>query len=168
MEFYDVVNARYSVRRYSDRPVPEDALARVLDAARNAPSACNLQPWHFYVVKGDEAKKALFTGGQSWVAAAPVVIVACSIPARAWVRAYDGKNHSDVDLSIATEHILLSAAAEGLATCWIGSFDPERFKRVLNIPAGVVPVAATPLGYGEEAYRPHDRKPLEEIVTVVG
>lgn len=169
MDFYDAVNARFSVRKYSDRQIPDDVLLRVLDAGRNAPSACNLQPWHFYVVRDASVKASLFPNGrQGWVAAAPVVIVACNTPGTAWVRGYDQKNHADVDLSIAMEHILLAAATEGLGTCWVGSFDPAHATKVLGLPEGVVPVAITPLGYPEEAHRPHDRKPLEETVTFIG
>ncbi len=166
MDFYDVVNARYSARKYSDRPVPEEALLRMLEAARVAPSACNIQPWHIYVVQDEATRRQLFPPDrQGWAADAPVVLVACSYPDSAWKRSYDGKNHADIDLGIVTEHLVLAAAAEGLGTCWICAFDPELFRTVLQLPAGMEPVAATPLGYPDCEPRPRNRKPLEEIIT---
>ncbi|MDH7570465.1 MAG: nitroreductase family protein [Armatimonadota bacterium] len=166
MEFYETVNARYSVRRYSAQPVSDEVVGRVLEAARLAPSACNYQPWHFFVVRDAETRRRLFPNPhQAWVAEAPVVLVACSVPERAWVRRYDGKNHADVDVAIAMEHIVLAATAEGLGTCWICAFDPKLFREVLELPAEMEPVAATPLGYAAVAPGERSRKPLEEIVT---
>jgi len=166
MNFYDTVFARRSIRRYSDEPVPEDALVRILEAARVAPSACNIQPWHFFVVRDAEMRTRLFPPDrQVWAGVAPVVLVACSLPGAAWVRGYDKKNHADVDLGIAMEHIMLAATEEGLATCWICAFDPTLFRTVLALPAEMEPVAATPLGYADAEPGPFIRKPLEEIVT---
>ena len=168
MSFYELIGKRRSIRDYSDRPVAEEAVRRVLDAARLAPSACNKQPWHFYAIRDEAIRRQLFSPEkQDWAGEAPVVIVACSRPAEAWVRWADHKNHADVDLAIAFEHIVLAATAEGLGTCWICAFDPEHFRRVLQLPPELEPVAATPLGYakGEVGARP--RKALEEIVTFV-
>ena len=166
MDFYDVVQARYSVRKYTDQPVPEETIRRVLEAARLAPSACNKQPWHFFVVRDEDLRRRLFPPDrQVWAGEAPVVLVACSYPGSAWVRSYDGKNHADVDLGIAVEHLMLAAAAEGLGACWICAFDPELFRKVLQLPAGMEPVAATPLGYPATEQPPCNRKPLDEIVT---
>lgn len=168
MHFYELINARYSVRAYADRPVPREALLRILEAARVAPSACNKQPWHFFLVTDPATRAALFPNErQSWISAAPAVLVACSYPDRAWQRAYDGKNHADIDLAIAMEHIVLAATEEGLGTCWICAFDPQVFREVLRLPAEMEPVAATPLGYGASEPRPRDRKPLDEIVTIL-
>jgi len=166
MSFYDVIEARHSVRKYTDQPVPEDALQRILEAARLAPSACNRQPWHFYVITDKAIREALFTPEkQGWAAEAPVTIVACSRPAEAWVRWADNKNHADIDMAITFEHIVLAATEEGLGTCWICAFDPEHFRKVLKLPEGMEPVAVTPLGYaaGDPGARP--RKALAEIVT---
>jgi nitroreductase len=138
----------------------------VLEAARLAPSAVNYQPWHFFVVRDAETRHRLFPSvRQAWIPAAPVLLVACSVPQSAWVRRFDGKNHADVDLAIAMDHAILAATAEGLGTCWVCSFDPALFKSVLELPEGMEPVAATPLGYAAQVPGPRDRKPLAEIVT---
>ncbi|HOF88967.1 MAG TPA: nitroreductase family protein [Armatimonadota bacterium] len=166
MSFLELVTNRYSVRKYDCRPVPAEVLARILEAARLAPSACNTQPWRFFVVTNAAARAALFPHErQAWISAAPVVLVACSYPAHAWKRAYDGKNHADVDLAIAMEHLVLAATEAGLGTCWICAFDPAVFRQVLTLPPDMEPVAATPLGYSLDTPRPKHRKPLAEIVT---
>jgi len=165
MDFYEAVNNRRSIRAFQGTPVPEDALQRIMEAARLAPSACNKQPWHFYVIR-DEALKAELVGTrQPWAATAPVVIVACSIPGIAWVRSFDEKNHADIDIAITAEHIILAAAAEGLATCWVCSFDPKVARRVLEIPAEWEPAIIIPLGYAAAEAGATTRKRLGETVT---
>ncbi len=168
MDFYDVIKARLSVRRYTNQPVPDEAIGRILEAARQAPSACNRQPWHFFVVRDEAVRRALCAPEkQEWAAAAPVIIVACSRPAAAWVRWADQKNHADIDVAIAFEHIVLAAAAEGLGSCWICAFDPRHARDVLRLPAELEPVAMTPIGYPASAASPRPRQELAAIVTVV-
>ena len=164
MDFYDVLKHRRSVRAYRDEPVEEEKLGRVLEAARIAPSAANRQPWHFLVIRDAELRARLLEAySQPWFAEAPVIICACARPAEAWQRS-DDKNYCDVDVTIAMDHLILAAAAEGLGTCWIGAFKPDRLRDVLGLPDELEPVALTPLGYPAEGPEPRPRKPLEEIV----
>ncbi len=163
MQIYDLISSRRSVRKYKKDAVDNEILQRIMEAARLAPSACNLQPWRFYVVR-DSALRGQLLDRQSWAVAAPVLIVACSVPGEAWVRK-DEKNHADIDVAIAFEHIVLAATAEGLGTCWICSFDVEKAAKALNLPAGVVPVAITPLGYPDEKPETRGRKDTDDIVT---
>jgi nitroreductase len=167
MDLYSAIESRRSIRGYTDRPVPDAALDRILEAARLAPSACNNQPWRFYVVKCPTMRQRL--GGAykaPWFSAAPVIVVACAVPAEAWSRG-DGKNYADVDVTIAMEHLILAATAEGLGTCWIGAFDVQAVKQALALPEGVEPLAMTPLGYSDLQPAARGRKALAEIVTVV-
>lgn len=143
-------------------------IRRVLEAARQAPSACNLQPRHFYVIQAVDARHRLFPAErQRWIADAPVILVACGRPTEAWVRAYDQKNHADIDVAIAMEQLVLAATEEGLSTCWICSFDPANVRIQLNLPPDLEPVAITPLGYAAETPAMRPRKTLEELVTWV-
>jgi nitroreductase len=163
MDFYDVIRGRRSIRAYRDTPVEEEKLKRVLEAARVAPTAANRQPIHFYVVRKREARRRLLQAySQEWFAGAPVIICACARPSQAWSRT-DGKSYADVDTTIAMDHLILAATAEGLGTCWIGAFNPERLREVLDIPAELEPVALTPLGYPAAEPAPTPRKPLDEI-----
>jgi nitroreductase len=163
MEFYDVLRTRRSIRKYKPAPVEREKLDRLLEAVRLAPSAKNLQPRHFIVVTDAATRRALGEAyPREWFTEAPVIICACGEPAAAWVRR-DGKSYLDVDVAIAFEHLVLAAAAEGLATCWIGAFDPGPVKRVLGLPPGIEPIVMTPLGYADEEPRPFSRKPIAEL-----
>lgn len=164
MRLIDIIRERRSVRAYKDQPVPEDALARILEAARLAPSARNRQQWKFVVVRDPEKRRKLAeaAGSQEFVAEAPVLIVAVALdPERVMTC---GLPTYTVDLSIALTHIILAAWDEGLGTCWTGSFRPEGVKRVLGIPDKYKVVTVMPLGYAADSPQPKERKPLEEIV----
>jgi nitroreductase len=166
LDFYDVVSKRLSVRSYRPDPVPEDVLGRILEAGRIAPSAKNYQPWKFIVVKDPAIRQALVQAckGQGSVGQAPVVICGCAIDAQVWKGMGGYWSAEAVDITIALEHMILAAAAEGLGTCWIGAFLEAEVKKVLAIPDGVKPIALTPLGYPATEAKPRSRKPLSEIV----
>lgn len=169
MDFYEVIKTRRSVRSFSKKPIPEDVLRRVLNAARIAPSGSNRQPTRLIVVKAAKARKALvpLCHGQSFVADAPVVVVACGQNIHYNRGGYMGDLAMVVDVSIAFDHLILAARAEGLGTCWIGSFDNTKLKKHLNVPEACEVVALTPLGLpeGNPFVATDDRLPLDEIVS---
>ena len=164
MELMEVISKRESVRSYEDRPVPDEKLLKVLEAARLAPSASNRQRWKFIVVRDAERRRQLSraTGGQPHVAQAPVVIAAVStMPEyvmRCEVPAYP------VDLAIAVDHMTLAAANEGLGTCWIGAFSQDEARAVLGVPDDCKIVTLLPLGFPRQNRREKTRKSLDEIV----
>ncbi len=168
MDFHDVIRNRHSIRAYESRPVEEQKLRRVLEAVRLAPSAANRQPYVFYVIREENRRAGLLKAySQEWLAKAPIVICACARPGEAWQRV-DGKCYADVDVSIAMEHLVLAAAAEGLGTCWIGAFVPNRLREALELPDDLEPVALTPLGYPAQEATGTPRKSLEEIFRFIG
>lgn len=164
MDFQCLVQARYSVRRYTSQPVEQEQLEAVLTAARLAPTAANYQPFRLYVLpttgRESELRKVY---DREWFVQAPLVIAICTLPSRAWVRR-DGKNYSDVDATIAMDHLILAAANLGLGTCWVAAFDPAAARRVLQAREGEEPLAFTPLGYPGDQPGPKLRKPLAELV----
>ncbi len=166
MDFYDVVRKRLSVRSYKPDPIPEDVLTRILEAGRIAPSAKNYQPWKFIVVKDPAVRQALVPAckNQGSVGQAPVVLCACCVLDQAWKGMGGYWSAEAVDITIALEHMILAAAAEGLGTCWIGASLEAEVRKVLAIPEGVKPIALTPLGYPAVESKPRSRKPLSEIV----
>jgi len=167
MNVIEAIRTRRSVRLYKPDAIPEEVLMQVLDAARLAPSAGNRQPWIFYVVRSPEVKEKLKAAyGAEWLQAAPVAIVACGLPDKAWTRS-DGKNYCDVDVTIAMDHLVLAAWELGLGTCWIGAFDAAKLKEALELPEGVEPLAMTPLGYPAEQPPAKPRKPMEEFAKFV-
>jgi nitroreductase len=170
MELYTAIKDRRSIRRYKSLPVEEEKLERILESARIAPSAGNRQPWHFIIIKDNDVKKQLKEAGfyisqreTEWLYNAPVIIGIFGEASKSWVRK-DGKDYRDVDTSIAFEHLVLAATAEGLGTCWIGAFDPDAAKSILGIPDGIEPIAFTPLGYPDEFPSARPRKDFIEII----
>ena len=165
MDFYDVVRKRLSVRAYRPDPIPEETLTRILEAGRLAPSAKNLQPWKFIIITDPKQRELLVPAcrGQKFIAEAPVVICACAVSEQAWGGMGGYWSAEAVDVTIALEHIILAAAAEGLGTCWVGAFIEEEVRKVLAIPEGVKPIALTPVGYPAREAKPRDRKPISEI-----
>lgn len=167
----EVIKKRRSVRAFKGDPVPEKVLAQILDAARWAPSAGNLQPWEFYVVRNQDTKKGLAKAalGQMFLAEAPVVIVVCAVPARSGRRYRERgeKLYCLQDTAAAVQNILLAAAGFGLGSCWVGAFDEEGARRVLGLGPDLRPVAMVPLGYPAEAPSAPGRRSLEEIVHIV-
>ena len=153
MDLYETIGMRRSIRSFSKDPIPHDVLERILEAAREAPSANNLLPWRLVVVS-DPGKRAALASGiyGKFLAEAPVVIAACGDTKASpeWYK---------VDTSIALEHVVLAATAEGLGSCWVGSFDKAAAMGILGIPAGQDLVALMALGY------PRDRPDFKRLAS---
>ncbi len=164
MDFKDLVQARYSCRAYHDRPVEEEKILAVLEAARAAPTAANRQPFRLVVVTDPHIRGSMKGAyNRGWFYTAPVILAAVGAPGENWVRS-DGKNYNDVDVAIVMDHVTLQAVELGLATCWIADFDPDATRDILHIPDHMEPVALSPLGYPADSPRPKRRKPLEQLV----
>ncbi len=166
MELGEVIRKRYSVRKYADKEVEESKLLNVLNAARLAPSARNMQEWRFIVVKNKELRKkiSIAANNQEFVAQAPVVIICCSVICDYIMRC--GQKASPIDLAIAIDHMTLQAVNEGLGTCWIGSFYPEQVRQIAGIPENVEVVQMLTLGYPvQQSIIEKNRLNLEEIYS---
>lgn len=164
MEFFELIQKRYSVRAYKPTPVEKEKLRKVLEAALLAPTAANRQPFEFVVIptQGREAElKRIYS--REWFTQAPLVICACAKTSEAWTRR-DGKNYAEVDTTIAMDHLILAAADLGLGTCWIAAFDLAAAREILGLPPQVEPVAFTPLGYPADEGKPKKRKSLADLV----
>jgi len=167
MSFLELAARRYSVRNFDSREVENDKMLKVLEAARIAPSACNYQPYHFIVITDNETRKRINECyPREWFKKAPVVIVACGDHCMSWKRA-DRKDHCDVDVAIAVDHMTLAAAELGLGTCWVCAFDAKKCHEILSLPKNLEPVVLLPVGYPAEGAAVPDkhRKDLDEIVS---
>jgi len=164
MDVYQAIKNRYSCRSYKAEAVPEEKLNRVLESARIAPSAHNEQEWKFVVVKEKERRKRLAEAAlnQNFIAEAPVVVVAVALNSEKLMPS--GVPNYAVDLAIAVEHMVLTAVEEGLGTCWIGAFNQDEVKEILEIPEKYRVVALLPVGFPADQAGPKSRKRLEEIV----
>jgi nitroreductase len=164
MDFHELIRIRRSVRGYKPQPLDDDILYRVLGAGRIAPTASNLQPFHLIVITDPEIRARMKdVYARDWFHTAPVIVVGCVEPDRAWKRA-DGWNAAEIDMGIVMDHIILAATEEGLATCWVCNFDEAKAKEILGIPPEVRVLAMTPLGYPNAEPRPFARKSLHELL----
>jgi len=166
MGFLDIAKSRYSVRGYENKEVEKEKLLQILEAGRLAPSAVNYQPVHFIVITDMEQKKKIYeTYPRGWLKEAPVIIVACGDHSVSWKRG-DGKDHCDIDLAIAVDHMTLAAADLGLGTCWICAFDAEKCRKLLELPDNLEPMVLLPVGYPKGGRLTEiKRKSLDEIVS---
>jgi len=166
--FLDLAKKRYSCRSFIKQAVPKELIEQVLEATRVAPSAVNSQPWIFVVINDDTLlKKIRNCYAKTWLESAPVIIVACGDHNQSWRRP-DGKDHCDIDMAIAIDHLTLAASDLGLATCWICKFDAMKCASILGLPSNVSPIALIPLGFPADVpnINRHDtkRKKIGEIV----
>lgn len=168
MDVFKAIKGRRSVRAFTDESVSEEEIMKIIDAARWAPSAGNIQPWEFIVVQNAKTKRGLVEAAldQTFIEEAPVVFVVCANPTRS-SRRYGSRGISLYclqDTAAAIQNIHLAAYALGLATCWVGAFQEEKARRVLNLPDDLRPVAIIPVGHPAEKSALSPRRPLSEVV----
>jgi nitroreductase len=169
MEFNEVIAKRRSVRHFNTRiDVTDDQVRALLGAAVTAPSAGNIQPWRFYVLRSAESRERLAQAmGQRWATAAPVIVVVCVDP-RPCAARYGERGerlYAIQDSAAAVHGILLTAVDLGLASCWIGAFDDDAVREAIGAPLPLTPVAVLPVGLSAEAAAKPARRPLEEVTT---
>jgi nitroreductase len=163
MTILEAIRKRYSCRAYVDKPIEQEKLDQIFEAARLAPSAKNLQDWRFVVVKDKEKKiqVAATTNHPEVFGKAGVVIAACS-NSKDVMRC--GQAVAPIDVAIALEHISLQATDLGLATCWIGSFEPDKVREILGIPQDIAIIELMALGYPADKAKKPSREPIDNIV----
>jgi nitroreductase len=162
MNVIETITTRRSIRKYKSEPIPEKDLKIILEAAQQAPSAGNKQPWKFIVVRDNETKKKLAEKArkQLWIGDAGVVIAALAM---------DKKDPSiyerwaERDVMTAVEHMVLTAWELGYGTCWIGAFEQNDIKEELDIPKEMTVISLLPIGVPDQKPEPRGRKAFEEI-----
>jgi nitroreductase len=168
LDVFEAIKRRRSGRAYTDEKVSEEDVERLIDAARWAPSAGNIQPWEFVVVKDAETKRKLSNAAlnQTFIEKAQVVIVVCADLNRT-SSGYGSRGvhlYCIQDTAAATENILLAAQELGLATCWVGAFHENEVAKAVKAPRNMRPVAIVTVGHpAEEPTAPHKRS-VDEIV----
>lgn len=174
--FYELVHNRQSTRAYdTTRSVDREIIARVLDAARLAPSACNAQPWHFIVVDDPELKNkvadaasARLLGMNHFTKQAPVhiIVVEEKVNLSSGIGGLvKDKHFAFLDIGIAAAHICLAAESEGLGSCILGWFAESKIKKLLNIPDSKRVVLDIVVGYPAQSLRPKKRKDTQEVIS---
>ncbi len=167
MELSEAIKNRRSIRSFKPDPIPEKDLTKIFNAGRWAPSSGNTQPLEMVIIKNEKRKKKLAeaAGGQSFIAEAPIAIVACAnIPRTAETYGDRGRNmYIFQDTATAIQNILLRAYSLGYGTCWIGSFHDEEVSKVIKAPEWIRPLAIVPIGRADEDPEAPPRRELEEI-----
>ena len=195
MSVFDAIEKRRSVRNYKPDSIPKDVLDRLLNAIRLAPSGGNQQSYKFIVVQEKEIRAKLAAAcrwtpgapkGHTFIAEAPLAIVACSSEKGAISRFYreEGQatlapgrdvpaeidrsaagylNLAEIDAAIAIDHLILAATEEGLGTCWVAALDELAVKKLLSVPEDMRVLVVVPIGYTDSWPEPRPRKPVEEI-----
>ena len=177
MDFDEVIARRRSIRTYSDRDVPEALIMKLLAYGHAAPSAGNLHPWEFIVVRDPVNRRRIvdttFRGNdfngtvhQEWLMEAPVLIVVVANKTRSAARYGDKalKTLIYLDCSACIENMLLGAVNLGLASCYVSGFRESQLAEVLALPEGYEAVALLPVGYSEDTGRERPKTPLVEII----
>ncbi len=163
MKVLDAIEKRYSCRSYQDKAIEASVMNVILEAARIAPSAKNLQDWRYVVVTDVDLKKqvAAAANNQMFIADAGAIVVGCSVCGDS-MRC--GQPIGPIDVSIGLDHISLQAAELGLASCWIGSFYPDQVRPILGIPQDIMIVELMAIGYPAGEQQTRKREPMEKIV----
>lgn len=168
MEVFEAIKKRRSIRKFDPtKKVTDEQIRQILEAGRLAPSAHNLQDWFFVVVRNPTIKKRLVDAclGQTFVSEASIVIIVCSDLRLA--DTHSVRHGSDFytlqDTAIATQQMWLAITALGLGACWVGAFDEEAVRQLLDLEKHLRPVAVLPVGYSLEKPSPTPRRSIEEI-----
>jgi len=163
-DFLTLARQRRAVRAFRPDPVPPELLDCVLEAARWAPTAGNLQAWRVAVLTTRAARERLRRRPDDFLVAAPVVLAFCA-DTRAAEAGYGARGaalYAVQDATLACAHAMLAAADAGLGSCWVGAFDEAAVAAALRLPEGLRPVALLPLGYPAETPAAPARRPTAE------
>ena len=171
MNFTEIANARQSCRAYDNtRAVEEEKLNAILEAARLSPSACNGQPYHFTICRGETAKEVALAcrglGMNKFAVDAPILIVISEKPyvkSAAMGARVKGNDYRSIDIGIAAAYLTAEAAAQGLGSCILGWFEDEKIRALCGLDAPVRLVIT--LGYPADTLRSKKRKDLAELVS---
>jgi nitroreductase len=170
-DIIDAIKERRSIREFEERDIPDATIGRLLESAHLAPSAGNLEPWKFVVVKRDDIKEQLTQAAydQNSLHSAPVCIVVCAEPGRS--AAKYGQRGADLyclqDTAAAAENILLTATGYGLGSCWVGAFDEKAVIDSLGLDSDLRPVVLIPIGYARKEAAEIPRRPVDEVTLVI-
>jgi len=170
MEVLEAIKSGKSASKFKPTPVPEQKIQAVFNAARLAPSAENLQPWKFIVVRDEDVKKQVVAActNAKRLADAPLIVVACARLDEAVATVGGYMNSYPVDVGMALAHLSLAATSEGLGTSWVFAFNEEKVRAALRIPDDAKVVGLSPLGYPDGFDPPAGRKHLSEILSYNG
>lgn len=169
MDIREAIYKRRSVRKFQEKQVDDNIIKSLLEDAMAAPSACNKQPWEFYVIRNKEKQdliksKIMFSNFNS-----PIMIVVCGNNELSLTK--DNNDFWIQDCSAAIENILLSAVSFGLGTCWCGLYPVEkrceRVREILDLPNNIIPLGTIHIGYPEKELEGRTQYKEEKVHYIV-
>ncbi len=170
MDFLKLCKERYSLRKFDGRRLSDSDINRILEAARVAPTAKNLQPQKIFVINTDDSVEKLKKCTKCDYGTKTSFLI-CYDKNVSWKRDTDGKDSGDIDASIVTTQMMLEAAFLGAGTTWVMWFDAEAVSREFRLPENIIPVAILVCGYPAADAKPSprhaDRKQITETVTFI-
>lgn len=167
MDFLKLAAERYSVRKFENKPLENEVIEKILEAARVAPTGCNFQPQRILVINSEETLAKLKECTRCHFDA-PCAMLVCYNKDECWTRPYDGNQSGIVDASIVTTHMMLEARELGVGSTWVMHFNPFKMREEFAIPENIEPVALLVMGYPAPDALPNERhnvyRPAEETV----
>lgn len=167
MDFLKLASERFSVRKFSDKPIEKDVIEKILKAGHVAPTGCNFQPHRILVINSEESLETLKDCTRCHFDA-PCAMLVCYNKDECWTRPYDSCQSGIVDASIVTTHMMLMAWELGVGSTWVMHFNPFRMREAFGIPENIEPVALLVMGYPADDVAPNERhslfRPEDEIV----
>lgn len=168
MDFLEIAKKRYACRSYQSKKVEKEKLDKILEAAHVAPTGANRQPQKLIVIQATEGLAKISKAANIYNA--PLAIIVCTDKDKVWTRPFDGKQITDIDASIITDHMMLQAAEIDLASVWICYFKPDVIKEEFHLPDNLEPINILAIGYEAGIPQSPDRHsstrlPLNEIVV---
>jgi len=168
LDVFEAITNRRSIRAFTPEEVSKEEIEKLIDAARHAPSAGNMQPWEFIVIRDSRTKRKLSVAAlnQRFLEEVPVLIVVCANELRSG-RGYGSRGttlYCLQDTAAAIQNMLLTACALNLGTCWVGAFREDDARKILNIPKGVRPIAIIPVGHSAEKPEMRFKRAVSDFV----
>lgn len=168
MDFIKLATDRYSVRKFSDKPLGKEIIDKILEAGHIAPTGCNYQPQRILVINSEESLAKLKDCTRCHFDA-PCAMLVCYNKDECWTRPYDSVQSGAVDASIVTTHMMLEAAELGVGSTWVMHFNPFKMREAFEIPENIEPVALLVMGYPASDAVPNERhsvyRPIDETVV---
>ncbi|EJO5346519.1 nitroreductase family protein [Clostridium botulinum] len=169
MEFYNVIESRKSIRKFKNTEICKDKMARIINAAMRSPSWKNETSYKFIIVQDENQRNQLADTiinksdeASNSIKMAPITAVVVADPNKSGT--VEDRQYYLVDSAIAMEHFILAATSEGYGTCWIGAFDENKVKSILDVPENYKVVGMTPVGESDENKETHPKKDVREYV----
>ena len=160
MNCIEKVLTRRSIRKFKNEPMSEEVIDNILEAGRCAPSATNIQPWHFVIAREQKAEEAFsFRGFNGFASDAAFVVLGLYKPSEVII-----EKLSLMDVTIALQNMVIAAWIQGVGSCWMGAFDERKLRDTLNLPVDSRIVGAVAFGIPDENPSQPAKKPLYEIV----